>query len=143
MTSAQIVNWVAAGESETLECKRTTGERREAARTLCAMLNHRGGRVIFGVAPDGRVLGQQVSDHTIEEVAQELRAIDPPVFPTIDRVDVGNGREVLVVSVATGQNGPYSYRGQAYRRVGNTSPALSRDEYNRILLERLRSEERV
>lgn len=142
MTSAQIVNWVAAGESETLECKRTTGERREAARTLCAMLNHRGGRVIFGVAPDGRVLGQQVSDHTIEEVAQELRAIDPPVFPTIDRVDVGNGREVLVVSVATGQNGSYSYRGQAYRRVGNTSPALSRDEYNRILLERLHGEHR-
>ncbi len=115
MTCEQITTWAAAGESETLELKRTTGERREAARTLCAMLNHRGGRVLFGVEPSGRALGQQVSDHTIEEVAQELYAIDPPVFPTIDRVDLGNGREVLVVSVATGQNGPYSYRGQAYR----------------------------
>ena len=43
--------------------------------------------------------GQQVSDHTIEDVAQELRAIDPPAFPTIDRVEVAGGREVLVVGV--------------------------------------------
>jgi ATP-dependent DNA helicase RecG len=142
MTPEQIATWAAVGESETLEYKRTTGERREAARTVCAMLNHRGGRVLFGVEPDGRVLGQQVSDHTLEEVAQELRAIDPPVFPTIDRVDVGKGHEVVAVSVATGQNGPYSYRGQAYRRVGNTSLALSRDEYNRMLLERLHGEHR-
>jgi len=142
MTPEQIAQWAAGGESETLECKRTTGQLREATRTLCAMLNHRGGRVLFGVEPDGRVLGQQVSDHTIEEVAQELRAIDPPAFPIIDRVDVGGGREVLVVGVGTGQNGPYSYRGQAYRRVGNTSPAMSRDEYNRMLLERLHGERR-
>ena len=142
MTPNQIASWAAAGESETLEYKRTTGERREAARTLCAMLNHRGGRVLFGVDADGRVLGQQVSDRTIEEIAQEMQSIDPPAFPAIDRIDIGHQREVLVVSVATGQSGPYSYRGQAYRRVGNTSPALSRDEYNRMLLERLHGEHR-
>ena len=135
MTPDQIATWAAAGESETVEFKRTTGERREATRTLCAMLNHRGGRVLFGVEADGRVVGQQVSDHTVEEVAQELREIDPPAFPTIERVPLGNGREVLVVSVPTGQNRPYSYRGQAYRRVGNTSQPLSRDECNRMLLE--------
>lgn len=142
MNPDQIAAWAAAGESETLELKRSTGERREAARTLCAMLNHCGGRVLFGVEAGGRVVGQQVSDHTIEEVAQELREIDPPAFPSIDRVPLGNGREVLVVSVSTGQNRPYSYRGQAYRRVGNTSQALSRDEYNRMLLERVHGEQR-
>jgi ATP-dependent DNA helicase RecG len=142
VTPDQIAAWAAAGESETVEFKRTTGERREATRTLCGMLNHRGGRVLFGVEADGRVVGQQVSDHTIEEVAQELREIDPPAFPTIDRVPLGNGREVLVVGVSTGQNRPYSYRGQAYRRVGNTSQALSRDEYNRMLLERVHGEQR-
>jgi ATP-dependent DNA helicase RecG len=82
MTVAEIESWVRCGESETLELKRTTGERREAARTICAMLNHRGGRVIFGVEPDGRLIGQMVSDRTVEEVAQELGEIDPPVFPS-------------------------------------------------------------
>ena len=134
MTPDLIKTWATSGESETLEFKRTTGERREAVRTLCAMLNNCGGRVLFGVEADGRVTGQQVSDHTIEELAQEIKELDPPAFPTIDRVDVGSGREVLVVSVGVGHSGPYSYRGQAYRHVGNTSTAMSRDEYNRMLL---------
>jgi len=50
MTPEQIAALAAAGESETQEFKRSTGQRREAARTLCAMLNHRGGRVLFGRA---------------------------------------------------------------------------------------------
>lgn len=142
ITRAQVEQWAAAGESETLECKKTTGERREAMHALCGMLNHRGGRVLFGVAPDRRVLGQQVSDRTIEEVAHEIQQIEPPVFPSIERVDVEDGRAVLVVTVAQGQARPYAHRGQAYGRVGNASPELSRDEYNRLLLERLHGEQR-
>ena len=142
ITREQVEAWVTLGESETLELKRTTGERREGARALCAMLNHRGGRVLFGVEPDGTIRGQQVSDRTIEEVAQEIQHLDPPVFPTIDRVPLDSGREVLVVSVTQGRSRPYSYRGSAYRRVGNTSPEMSRDEYNRLLLERVHGEQR-
>lgn len=80
-TLQDIESWVHGGESEMVEFKRSTGERREAARTICAMLNHRGGRVVFGIEPDGRILGQMVSDRTVEEVAQEIGEIEPPVFP--------------------------------------------------------------
>ena len=142
MTLARIESWVAAGESEILELKLTTGQRREAMKTLCAMANHRGGRLLFGVSPDGRVLGQQVSDRTVEEVAQDVRAVEPPVFPAIDRVPIGNDREVLMLTVSVGQNRPYSYRGRAYRRVGNTTQELSRPEYNSMLLERVHGEQR-
>lgn len=142
MSAIEITTWAAAGESETLELKRTTGERREGVRTLCAMLNHRGGRVLFGVEPDGRVLGQSVSDHTLEELAQEIREVDPPVYPAIERVAVGNAREVLVVCVSAGPNRPYSHRGHAYRRVGNTNQPLSRDDYDRMLLERVHGQQR-
>jgi ATP-dependent DNA helicase RecG len=142
ITLDQVESWARAGESEALEFKKTTGERREAMHTLCAMLNHRGGRVLFGVTPDGTVAGQQVSDRTIEEVAQEIQQIDPPVFPALERVEVNGGREVLVVTVSPGQARPYAYRGRAYQRVGNTSPELSREAYNRMLLERLHGEQR-
>jgi ATP-dependent DNA helicase RecG len=138
----QLEGWVRGGESDTLEFKRTTGERRAGSQSLCGMLNHRGGRVLFGVESDGRIIGQMVSDHTVEEVAQELREIDPPVFPSIDQVDVATGRQVLVVTVTQGSNRPYSYKGQAYRRVGNTTQELSGDEYQRMLLERLHGERR-
>ena len=43
MTLEEILVLVAGRESETLEFKRTTGTRREAAATVCALLNHRGG----------------------------------------------------------------------------------------------------
>ncbi len=142
MTPEEITTLVASGESEVLEFKRTTAELRRATRTICGMLNHRGGRVLFGIDASGRVVGQMISDHTVEEVVQELRHIDPPAFPSIDRVAVGGGQQVLVLAVARGANGPYCYRGQSYRRVGNTSPAMSRDEYNRMLLERLHGERR-
>ncbi len=139
---SQIQQWVKAGESEVLELKRTTGERRAGTQTLCGMLNHRGGRMLFGVEADCRIVGQMVSDHTIEELAQELREVDPPVFSSIERVDVEAGRQVLVVTVSQGSGRPYSYKGRAYRRVGNTTQELSRDEYHRMLFERLHGEQR-
>ena len=134
--------FVAQGESETSEFKKTTSERKDAMHSLCAMLNHRGGRVLFGVERTGRILGQQVSDQTLEEIAQEIQQIEPTVFPQIDRIEVKPGFQVVSIQVSTGPNRPYSYKGQAYKRVGNTSPKMSRDEYNRILIERFHGEKR-
>lgn len=142
MDRRQIESWVATGESETLEFKSSTGELRTAVRTACAMLNHRGGRVLIGVDPGGRLIGQQIGDGTLEGVAQELGEIEPPAFPSVERVSVDDGREVLVVTVSPGPSRPYCHRGRAYRRLGNTCPAMSRDEYNRMLLERMHGVQR-
>ena len=139
---SQLETWVREGESETLEFKRTTGEQKGASQTLCGMLNHRGGRVLFGVEADGRIIGQMVADKTIEGLVQELGEIDPPVFPTIDRVTVAEKRQVLVVTVNRGSHRPYSHRGRPYRRTGNTTQRLSGEEYQRLLLERLHGETR-
>lgn len=142
MTPEQIVALASCGESETLEFKRTTATLRQAVTTLCAMLNHRGGQVMFGVEANRRVVGQNIENNTIEGIAQEISRIEPPTYPSIERVPLGDGREVVVVSVYAGENRPYMYQGKAYRRVGNTSPALSSAEYNQILIERLHSEHR-
>lgn len=142
MTPEELEVLVRLGESEVLELKQSTGQRTEAAKTVCAMLNNRGGRVVIGVTPDKRIIGQQLSERTIEEVTDELRLIDPPAFPTIERVPVSPGHEVLILSVNTGRSRPYVLRGKAYRRVGNTNRELSRDEYNVLLLERVHGEQR-
>ena len=142
MTPDQITALAATGQSETLELKCTTGTRREAARTISAMLNQRGGHVLFGVTPTGDVVGQQVSERTIEEVSAEIQRIDPPAFPEIERVRVTDGLDVIAVRVSQGSVRPYQYQGTAYRRVGNTTLAMSADEYNRMLFERMHSEQR-
>ena len=142
MTPEQLEGLVASGESETLELKETTGRRREATQTLCAMLNQRGGHVMFGVTPEGRMVGQQVSERTIEEISGEIQRIDPPAFPSIERIPVSGDRTVIVIHVGSGSTKPYQYGGTAYRRVGNTTRAMQAEEYNRMLLERMHSEQR-
>ena len=142
MTLDQITTLAASGESESLEFKATTGMRREAARTVCAMLNQRGGHVLFGVTPDGNVAGQQVGERTIEEVSVEIRRIEPPAFPAVERVRVKGDREVVAIIVSRGPTQPYTYRGAAYRRIGNATVALSSDEYGRMLFERMHSDRR-
>lgn len=126
---------VAGGESETVELKRSTAERDQAAKALCAMLNHKGGSVIIGVSPKGELVGQEVSDRTIERLVQQFAKIDPAAFPSVDRVPVRDGSEVIVATVPTGTSPPYSYNGKAWRRVGNTNRSLSRDEYNKMVVQ--------
>ena len=82
MTADRISELVAAGESETLEFKTTTGQRSDAAKAVCAMLNQRGGYVLFGVTPEGTVVGQQVGEHTIEKMSAEIQRIEPRIFPS-------------------------------------------------------------
>lgn len=94
-----------SGESEAQEFKGTTGARREAAMTVCAFLNQEGRQVLFGVTPVGVVVGQQVSEHTIEELSAEIRRIAPPAFPTIERVPVDGGRKVIMLTAEIDDDG--------------------------------------
>ena len=142
MTVDDIQALAAGGESESLELKASTGERVAGAMAVCAMLNHRGGTVLFGVEPNRQVRGQLVGDRTIEQLSSALSEIDPPAFPTVEQVPVRGELRVVVVTVSPGQHQPYSHRGRALRRVGNTNRAMSRDEYHRVLLERLHGQHR-
>ena len=77
----ELLQIIAQGESDTLELKESTGQRTDAAKTVCAFLNTKGGRVIFGVTNNRQAIGQQIGYNTMEDVAHELRKIDPPIYP--------------------------------------------------------------
>jgi len=142
MTPEQITRLISTGESETLEFKETTGTRRQATQSLCAMLNHRGGRVLFGVTPEGLLVGQQVSDETVKKLSAEIQRIEPPVFPTIESIPLNTGLQVVMVNVSQGPMKPYTYKGIAYRRVGNTTLKMSREAQEQMLIERVHSDQR-
>lgn len=65
-------------------------------RTLCAVLNNLGGRVKIGVEPDGRIVGQNIGRGTLENLTNELRKIEPPAFPSIDRIPIGSMPESMI-----------------------------------------------
>lgn len=133
---------VAHGESTSLEFKATTGQRSDGARSLVGMLNGFGGRVLFGVTPDGTIVGQDVSDRTLEQLAGELQRIEPTVVPEVQVVDLGNGRSVIVVRVERGQLRPYEHRGRAFKRLANTTVEMAQHEVDQVLLERMHGTDR-
>ncbi|MBM4050517.1 MAG: ATP-binding protein [Planctomycetes bacterium] len=109
------------GESETLEFKRTTGELKKAMRTLCAFLNTRGGRVLFGVTDDGDVRGQHVGKGTLESITDALRLFWPRAAVRIERIPMPDGKQVIMLTVARGEDAPYTFDGVAYHRVRDTT----------------------
>ncbi len=139
MDFSDIERLAAGGESERVEFKLSTGRRREAARTLSAMLNGRGGSVLFGICSDGRVVGQDVADRTLEKITATCReAIYPAYPPSIERVPVpdGRGREVLVAAVPSGNMKPYTYKGAYYVRSGTSTVEMPPEQQLQLVLER-------
>jgi ATP-dependent DNA helicase RecG len=132
---------VAEGESDHLEFKKSTGQRTEAAKTVCAMLNGLGGFVLFGVTDKGEVIGQLVAANTLEDIAAELRRIESPAFPDIETANVSRSSSVIVLAVPGG-GGPYTYDGRPYLRHGPTTIIMPRREYERRLAERLHATRR-
>ena len=70
-------------ESETVEFKKSTGEHQEALQAMSAMLNKHGrGELYFGVKDNGGVIGQDVTDATIRQVAGWISdKIEPSISP--------------------------------------------------------------
>lgn len=133
---------VAQGESERLELKKSTGQRTDAAKTVCAMLNGMGGHVMLGVDPNGTIVGQDVSTKTLEDLQHELNRIDPPAFPGTEVVPLPNGKKLIVIHVSGHiRSEVYTFDGRAYSRLGPTSPPMPRARYER-LLERMHAHRR-
>jgi ATP-dependent DNA helicase RecG len=136
MSPAELSAIVHSGESEQVEFKKSTGQRSDGAKTVCAMLNGSGGYVLFGVTDAGEMRGQQVSAGTLEDLVHELRRIDPHPLINPERVALENGLEVIAISIPGRSGGPYTYDGRPYVRQGPTTLVMPQDEYGRRLVER-------
>lgn len=73
MNIKQLKSLIAKGESETLEFKTSTAQLKSVCETLCGYLNANGGTVLIGVRNNGEIIGQDVTDSTQQEIANELR----------------------------------------------------------------------
>ncbi|MFZ5468020.1 MAG: ATP-binding protein [Myxococcota bacterium] len=142
LSPAKVRRLIAKGESETLELKRSTGELREGMEALCAFLNNRGGTVVFGAAPDGRIVGQTVADNTLHDVTTAVRSIEPAPDVEVSRVEIGGGKGLVVVRARSNDAGPYTYDGRSFIRVGNTTRRMKREEFEQLLLVRLHAKHR-
>ncbi|MFH1395202.1 MAG: RNA-binding domain-containing protein [Candidatus Omnitrophota bacterium] len=123
-------------ESTKMELKKSTAELKQALEDICAFANSGEGVLYFGIEDDGKVIGQDISDKTIQKVSTTiLSSIEPRVYPNIYEETIG-GKSVLVVEVKNGPDKPYFYKGKAFKRVGTSNAYLSRYEVEKALYER-------
>lgn len=141
MEFEELEKLVAGGESEHLEFKKSTGQRTQAAKTVCAFLNGIHGCVLFGVTDEGEIVGQQVTTKTLADIAHELQRIEPPVFPEIETIPIENNKAVIAVRVS-GKVGVYCYDGRPFIRHGPLTQIMPQAEYERRILRKFHDHQR-
>ncbi|MEI6424275.1 MAG: ATP-binding protein, partial [Lentisphaerota bacterium] len=120
----------------TIEWKKSLSVFHEIMETISAFSNTEGGKILVGVSDDGEVLGVQLGKGTIEDLVNKIgQHTDPKVFPKISVKRVG-GKDVIVIDVKESRDHLVLADGLPYKRVGRTSPRMSKDEYERLILEK-------
>ena len=126
MTLVELQTLIAdsKGEWEHIEFKKTTGELQGGMVTLCGFLNGSGGKVLFGVTNAGKIQGQDTTDATFQDVANAIRKLEPPVWIEQIRIPVSGTKEVLMLETTLCTDGPYTFDGRPYLRIGNTTSRM-------------------
>ena len=122
---------IASGESRTLELKKTTGELKDGMHSACAFLNTEGGWLIFGVAPKSlKIIGQEVTDKTQQEIAQALAGLEPAVDVRVAYADVPEHTDCQVIAIHLDGWGwgkrPHTFHGCPYYKIESTTKIMPR-----------------
>lgn len=127
-------------ESETVEFKKSTGEHKEALQSISAMLNKCGqGELYFGVKDNGDVIGQDITDSTIRQVASWISdKIEPAISPTIEQLEDEGGKTFLRIEFS-GAEAPYSADGRYFIRIGSSNSVMRAAELSIMIIERDRT----
>ncbi len=119
------------GESFTVEFKKSTGQLRAAAETLCAFLNGSGGTLLFGVTDAKQMIGQQVTDKTRRNIAVVIGQITPVPKIRCHYIEMESGRHIIALEVfPQPAHQPYTFNGKAYHRIESSTHVMPRDYYH-------------
>ena len=123
-------------ESETVELKKSLAELKEGLISIAAILNkHGAGELWFGVAPNGKPVGLDVTDKTLRDLSQAIAAhVEPKTYPQVTTQTVA-GKTCIHIRF-DGQNAPYFAYGRAYMRVADEDRQLSAAELEAIIVEK-------
>jgi ATP-dependent DNA helicase RecG len=123
-------------ESISIEWKQSLSETEEIIETVSAFANTEGGRVYIGVSPEGKVFGVQIGKGTIERLVNQIaQSTDPKLHPRIFIKKTGS-KDVLVVEVKESDDRLVLAFGRPYKRVGRSTVKMTKDEYERSILDK-------
>jgi ATP-dependent DNA helicase RecG len=127
---------IVKGESETAEFKKSTGESKEIIKTISAFSNTKGGNIIIGISKSGKISGIKVGKDTLERLTNQIfQNTDPKAHPRIIIRKVKDKALVLIEIKESSDHLSLAF-GRPYKRVGKSTVKMSKDEYERLILEK-------
>ena len=127
---------ISQGESETVEFKKSASESKEIIKTISAFANTKGGRIFIGISNSGKVISVEIGKDTIERLVNQItQNTDPKIHPHIT-TDKINDKQVIIVKVKESSDHLVLAFGRPYKRVGKSTLRMSKDEYERLILEK-------
>jgi ATP-dependent DNA helicase RecG len=129
-------------ESETVEFKKSLGEWKEIVETACAFANTDGGKIYVGISNSGNPLGVNIGKDTIEDITNKIiNNTEPKIYPEISIEKIDN-KDVIMVNIKKYADGIGLAFGRPYKRVGKSTLRMSKDEYERRIVEKHKEEMR-
>lgn len=127
MTPEEVARLI---ESQQVELKKSLSLQKEGCEALCGMLNADAARgvVLFGVAPDGSIVGVEPGDldKAQNSLAQHVREnFDPPLPVSIEVVQCGDKNLIAMQAERPKNTVLYEYDGRAFIREGSSRRRLT------------------
>lgn len=119
------------GEGVTLDFKKTITHFEKIARTMVAFANNQGGRLLIGVADDGRIVGVKSEDEEKYMITQAAHLYARPALEPIFEEIYVEEKLVLVVKIEESDTKPHYALGEdrkwwVYIRVNDKSVLASK-----------------
>ena len=128
------------GESTEYDKKEALEEKRPKSwlKSVSAFANGKGGILFFGVDDHDCVVGLRDVKSDSEKISEIMKVKMDPVPQTQMELYSENGRDMIILRIASGAETPYYYVGEgnrtAYVRIGNESVPASAADLKRLVL---------
>ena len=107
-------------------------------KSVSAFANGCGGCLLFGIADDDTVIGLADAKGDAEFISQKIKERIDPVPQVNMKIELINGKEILILQVMQGDDTPYYCIGdgalETFVRIGNESVIAEATEHKRLVL---------
>ena len=112
---------IKTGEGYHLEFKRSLDK--SFAEEVCAFANSSGGKILLGIADDGKSSGLKTDNVLLSRIQDHIKPIEPHLEIRISVLD-----NIVVVDIPEGKDKPYGCSRGFFLRIGPNSQKLTRNE---------------
>ncbi|OGT35676.1 MAG: hypothetical protein A3F11_07155 [Gammaproteobacteria bacterium RIFCSPHIGHO2_12_FULL_37_14] len=133
----KILSLIKHGEQRTIEYKKTIAEIEKLGKSLCGMLNVKGGYGFIGISDSKKIIGTEVTDSTRKKLTEFCNSFDPYPQIEIHYVEIPDSDKFIIVfsCKASKEDAPYTFRSRPYLKTESGVRPMPPEKYQHLLLE--------